>query len=278
MVLLRESERVLCMNEVFTHSLPIPEVISMTRKMTTKTLLWLSLGLGLSACVDMYETGYRYPRTRTYTQVETYHYVPPQPRYPAPQAPTTINSESNSSNYSIKNEYEINQNYYAAPPTDSSEQSSPDEYRRGGQYHGDAPDTPQQVYPGRMTPRFRGGDAGGSESPDVTRLGQQEFEKKMQQMRERRQEAAGGGMPHRPEAPFNAGPPGQGGMPAPVRQPGMGMQERPRHTAESRGPAAGNPQSAAPVAPGAGNATAPSQGPRHKAHQEDDSGGFQPNR
>ncbi len=149
------------------------------------TSLVLLISLGLTACGDYYGTTYRYPTYRTYTQTQTYRHTVP--------VPPPVNSQS----YSLHKEYEINHyNYYGSPtPPDHDTPHSDDHHQDGYQYRVMPQPTPAfpAPYPRMAQPPAPYQGMGQPEPrvspPDQSRpartYGQQEFDKKMEQLRQR---------------------------------------------------------------------------------------------
>ncbi|MGI9211921.1 MAG: hypothetical protein ACR2HF_05570 [Methylococcaceae bacterium] len=167
----------------------------------------LLASLGLVACGDYYGTSYRYPYTRTQTQ--TYQYYVPPANNPA------------SPGYSINRDYEINNNYYVYPGQQNREHDHDHDDDRdrdrdrdrdqdrdrhdADRYQGNPmpyPQRPPSVYstPNRQQPGYRpvmpqimpgNRDDHGSDDRGARTCGQQEFDKKMEQMRQRPQSPNG---------------------------------------------------------------------------------------
>lgn len=153
-------------------------------------------GLWLTACGDYYGTTYRYPQTRTHTESHVYRYTVPSRVYPVtpPARP------------SIHQEYEINQHYYGYPVSPGTDRSrfrdhehehehddhqyqrdgKPDAYRPPFREHDDH-QYQRNARPDADRPRFR--PIAPEHEPSGRTYGQQEFDKKMEQLRQNPQNA-----------------------------------------------------------------------------------------
>lgn len=172
-----------------------------------KGLTLLVTSLGLAACADYYGSGYQsYPRSRSYTEINTYRYNPPAVVYPAPRYPNS-NDYNTSRDYSIKNKYEINHNYYSYPQ-DKDEDHDHHEHHHSDEsddsrrniYYGNTPLHNEQPYPVRQHPQINTDNNAGNRireqrenryqpNPRQDRtLGQQEYDKAMEQFRQHKME------------------------------------------------------------------------------------------
>lgn len=227
-----------------------------------KTLAALILGLSLTSCADYYGTGYHYPRTRTYTEINSYRYnTPPRP-YPAPQYPVAPTTEYNSNTTSIRNEYEINKNYYSYPQNNQNSAPPPAEYQqRNNVYITPYPNTGSSD----DDHRERQGNRPEVDQDRVRTLGQQEYDKKFQQIEQRQRSLQG-----QPalNVQQNAAPP------TPIerfqaRREQRMQQEATHHPAFQPTPQPERSERQRPV---------PLERHRHKSSGENTPGVFQPNR
>lgn len=168
----------------------------MKREILFKRTFIVLAGLGLVACGDYYGTTYRYPYTRTQTQTYQY-YVPPANNPVSP-------------GYTINREYEINNNYYVYPGQQNRDHDHDDDHDRdqdrdrhdADRYQGNPmpyPQHPPSAYPPparTQQPGYRpfmpqampgNREDGGTDDRGTRTFGQQEFDKKMEQMRQRPQ-------------------------------------------------------------------------------------------
>lgn len=132
--------------------------------------LMLLPGLWLTACGDYYGTTNRYPYTRTRTESHVYRYTTPPRSYPV-QPPS----------------YEINNHYYGYPVA-----PKPERPRFRDHEEAYRPDIKPYIKPYDTRPGPDGDRPDsrafmpGNASPERT-FGQQEFDKKMEQLRQNRQ-------------------------------------------------------------------------------------------